>query len=484
MDVIIFHETSWGGASHIAVIEAVHEAGYTCLVKDDSPEKTYSSNLKKAGISFLDWDSFVTDGMKKNASQESAGRIEGLLELLKKPEIKTRFESKSGNFLSKKADSFFRTLLSQLESQILQIDVLKSIQSQYDITLIVLGSDSEPEARAVSAFASLKSIPTLSLQRGFGEIDLSAIDTLDPAGEGKIVSIGEMQAGLPAFSTQAVIVDGELMQNAHVKWGADPEKVFVTGSTLYDVKYPVSRITESERLACKQELGFTSERPVLVTSVVRPSSAPYFFDRDAAYVSAYHEALGKVARESQAQLLIWPALNEAHGPQDASVYKAILKREGLDDVIVLESGNDRLLNAADVAVCPSDASGALDFLLADVPLIYVQQSTSMPGVLGSCDEIIRVSDPQALSDVLLDLFRNEEKREQQRKRQVDLMARLNFNNDGKAAKRLSHMMLKYASRRGEFTSSQWSLEVKALEKKASYEDLIQQKLASLVIDTD
>ena len=492
MDAIIFHHTSWGVSSHLSVVEAVHKAGYTCIVQDDSPDSSYIQAFIDAGIPCLNWADYETEDIRKNAAMESASKIDALLELMENPDVNQGFGSPSGQFLNRKADTFFRSILNGVEDQIRHLETLKAIKSKFDISLLIVGDDHRVDARALIAFASGLKIPTLALRRGIGEIDLSAIHT----NKDKVAELSsmtdELREGPAAIYANAVAVDGAVEEERLLKWGIDADQVFVTGSTLYDARYPREESDYSVQVEAKTKLNLNIDRPVIAAAFSTLHREPSFFALEAPYVQAYHDAVVELVTSCDAQLILWGhdtalkdlELSEEERKTLIAEYIQQLEAAGISSVVQLNAQDVELLPAAEFAVCPADATGVVDFMIAGVPVVYVQRGSDSAGLYEANSGMMAVHEPAALVSSATSLVGDKARQDEMRRNQSAYVHRLNFNHDGKAAKRLSQLILKLASRRGEYTASQWNLELRALEKKASYEDLIQKKLASLVIDTD
>ncbi len=125
--VIVFHDTSWGGAAHAPIVYAVQQHGYLPIVKDYKADKAYLKMLRVNGIECLDWDEFLDDEFRAFAAMESKRRVEEILAQLNDPMILQGFNSSLGHFLTVNADAFFNSLFGRIRDQICNIEGLKRI---------------------------------------------------------------------------------------------------------------------------------------------------------------------------------------------------------------------------------------------------------------------------------------------------------------------------------------------------------------------
>ena len=493
MDAVLFHDTSWGGDAHIPIIRGVAKAGYTPIIKDYRPDKSYLGRLLDDGVECLDWDEFVSDSMRTAAQRESANRIERLLKMLEDTESRQPFSSPSGNFLTKRAHIFFKALMDRMSDQMLNLDTLSAIVERHELHLIVLGYDFLDHSRSVIAWARERKIATLGLSQFFGGHHPEVLDPLAKKRNGEMpLLVEELPNGIPAVYADFTAVEGQLAAERLERWGAERDTLFVTGSVKADPWYPIVDVAEDERVVYRDRLGLRTEAPAILACLPFSHERVNVYSIAARYAKAYREALLKTNIDTGAQLILAPEpaeLRNLRWPVEQlrdlyAMYVAELRAQGIEDVIVLQSPMDDALKASTLAIAPAHSSILPRLMIAGLPVIASLIHREQHMLYEPDSGVLLAEEPTEIPEIVAGLLKDAARLENIRERQFAYLHRVNFNHDGKARERLGHLILKLARRKGDYKAFQWELEMRALEKKASYEDLIEKKLASLVIETD
>lgn len=468
---IVFHDTSWGGAAHVPLVDSVQRHGYLPIVKDYKADQSYLKMLREQGVVCQNWDDFIDDTFRVYAANESKRRVEQILAQLNDPALLQGFASSLGHFLTVNAEAFFNSLFGRVRDQICNIEALKRIAAQYEVSLIVMGFDFLDHARGMLAFAQKEGIPTLGLTHAHVNNDQSALYAamgLHPELDAGIMKAQSL-SHVSAKYADNLAVDGHVSAENIGFWTGDRDKVFVTGSIRADTFYkkiaPDAVAQRKSRLA----LGLDPDRPVVLGCFSFSHGKEAFYANMSRYVEAYNRAVYEAVNAVPgAQLIIRPHPTEMqHAHLEATYQQQIdqrfvdwLAEKGYKDFHLIRDHKEDAIHAADVVISDVQSSVISEMMIMGKPVICTSYLDPENTLLGAEGCLLVVRELDQLGEVLMPLLQYPVLQEALVQRQSSAISRINYNHDGKAADRTAQLILGLANDPS-ITASQWE---EALEK--------------------
>ncbi|MEW6386273.1 MAG: glycosyltransferase [Thermodesulfobacteriota bacterium] len=422
-----------------------------------------AQEAEAAGLSCRGWEEFISPKIQTQAQREVSRLSDRLFKSLE-PEIALKaFSSPLGNFIPVTGQEFFQQLLPLLANEITIVETLDEILRHHDLRLILLGCDNDCNQRALVNYARLRGVPSLHLAHG-----LYSKPRVHIAGE------------VDRLYSDYITVFGARARDNMVASGNPPERIFLTGTPLWDPLYsPGARMAAQE---ARRRLGLDPDRPVvLFCSSYSEGSSAYFRYRSWR-MHAIHEAVLEAIQQlgPQVQLLVRPHPNELRralvSPEDFSwlveAYQRWLTQKGMGPVQLSLGQKIPALRAADVVIVADQSSMIPEAMILERPTIMLTLLKDFATTYTEADGIVVAEEKTQLTEALEDLITYPAAREAMVNRQNAALPELNFGHDGRATERVTALALELAGREADAAPAPRKKSLKSADKSKSKLNLV------------
>ena len=421
-----------GNPAYIPLIKAVGERGFTLIMNGTGLRE----QLQSSGLSILPFEGFVPAEIQPRVTATVRQIGEQLAKALEGPNIKGVFLSPIGDFLGYTGQAFFDQLFSLLGAEIWSIETFESLISQCHVSLVVMGCDNSPAQRALVKAAAGFKIPTLQLAHGIpGELNDGVA--------------GEMSDLYSDF----VAAFGQIHQTRLVENNISRERVFLTGSPLWDPLYTQEASISQEQ--ARRLLNLDPNRPVvLFCTSYADGSSPYFPGMCRGLFDLHQAVLQAVCQVGpDVQLIVRPHPNELGRAKSSEKEISWLdqaygdwssKRHHLT-VRLIRDNKIESIRAADL-VMTGPSNLVYEAMILQRPVMVVPRLSEGEDTTIAEDQGVRVvRDQTQIPYVLKELLESPSVREEIVKRQNVALPEINHGHDGRATDRVAALVEKLAT---------------------------------------
>ncbi|MHB8066844.1 MAG: glycosyltransferase [Desulfobaccales bacterium] len=394
--------------------------------------------MDAAGLDYYRWEDFLSPEVQALVQREEERIIEGLSNNLGADAVMQVFGSPLGNFIPFTGQQFFQQLAFLLKKEILVMEGLDNLLNMMDLHLILLHCDNDYSERTIVNYARRHGIPSLQLAHG-----IYNNPPIHVAGEAD------------RLNADHVALFGARARDNFVGSGNPPEKISLTGATLWDPLYQPEALQDIQ--SARQKMGLDPHRPVVLFCTSYAEGSSPYFRFQAQQLQAVHEAmiLTLAQFEPQVQLVVRPhpnelaraSLSQADFSWIRQAYSHWLEQHGVSHVHLSLNNKIEAIRAADVVIVASDSSVIPEAMILQKPVLKVILAKDYETTYIEADGIVMVEGKDKLKEALAELISDPSVREAVVQRQNAGLPELNFGNDGRATERVADLVQDMAERR-------------------------------------
>lgn len=382
--------------------------------------------LAKCGIPHRSLDDFFTESLGERVMAAGKPRAQAITTALHGSDLKDEFGFDDPTWTAVR-DAVTKILDRDYAEEMATVEMVRRMACETDLRLIIVPEDICRDTKTVVSVARRLGIPSLHVLHGFPSGTTNAHDDVNA----DVIS---------AYSHGAkAILEG---------WGADPQRVFVTGNPMWDCYAEPPAPGTKERVCAN--LGLDPNRPIIehaLTAVHRFSAVSIRHPRY--HLESTEIVIGAFARLTQRHP-DWQFLLRVHpfDPSTADGLIAWANDLGLENVRLDDQPAHDTMVAMDALVCTHSNMG-VEAILLDVPVINVAIDAFGGPVfregLGSLffddDAVLWARAEDEVEPAIEAAVLDEPTRQRLREMRPKSIERFNHANDGQATERVCHLAL-------------------------------------------
>lgn len=390
-----------------------------------------SQVLEHRGIDHRPLETFIDATLEDAAFQRCKRRAELIAHELYGPEMRREWPGCDDATWEALMAEVARVLERDFLSEMRIVDMVRRCACETDLRLVISQEDISRAARTILYTAHQLGIPGLHVLHGFPYGTTNAHDEI---------------------SADVVAASSEQAKKIYESFGADPDKVVVTGNPAWDI-YARPPLPNAREKAC-QALGLDPDRPVVEYAL----TSIHCFNAVSVTHPLYHIRLAEAVLDAFATLAglypDWQFLLRAH-PGDKGPLERLLahgEQAGLQSAQIDEQPAHQSLCAIDALVCTHLNLG-VEAILCGKPVVNVAIDALVGPLFQDDDAVLFAGTEAEIAPQIEAAMVDPGTRERLLEARTESIRRFNFANDGKATERVCTLALEMIEAGHRYVSS-------------------------------